>query len=394
MTGKLKGLGYSNTLKAVALIAAALILFSCQKDQLENNRIILYPVIENKIETAVMTRAAGDPIDETAFTEYSSDDRQALTVQAVAFQPSSNTRAADKDDDGTFSPIGQNEWRSGVEVELSYSYNLYVYSQAMPASATPQFTYDGSNTSLTFNGLQLLTTIDPLVCVAAKGALLEDNPDPSDYPTLIEGNFGIGTINRVVNDNVVEKTTKAFLALEHLYSKASMSFKIDDTYSQIRTIRIKDVQISTPEGTLTGTHTYTFANNSLNIPTGNNITTGGNSAQIDLFDGPTSMLTPQENQDYITLTTQAQTFGYFYFLPLNPLKPMSLTVTYDVYDLAGNPTRQNQTVTNNNLFAGISYNNGKAERNHEYQINVTVSPTYLYVLSDDDVDLKLELTVQ
>ena len=57
MTGKLKGLGYSNTLKAVALIAAALILFSCQKDQLENNRIILYPVIENKIETAVMTRA-------------------------------------------------------------------------------------------------------------------------------------------------------------------------------------------------------------------------------------------------------------------------------------------------------------------------------------------------
>ena len=395
MTGRTKGLNNKHTFKAVALTVTALVMLSCQQEQLEGNRIALYPVIEGRIEGAVFTRATGDPVDKTLYSEYTGD-RQILSVNAIAFSPNSNDRASDKDGAGSFIPLQAGGWRTVVTVEQNYRYNLYVYSQAMPAPVAPQFNYNGSSTSLTFNnGLYLLTELDPLVCIAAAGDLRADSEtDPATYPALTEGVFNIGNITKVTEGDV-EKTTKAFLALDHLYAKATLSFKVDETYNELRDIRIKKVEISTANGTLTGTHTFTFGNNSLNIPTGNGITVGGDAATIRLFScQPTDVVQPDADKDYFTLPTTATTFGSFCFLPLNPLKTISLTVTYDICDKAGNVTRANQTAVNNSLFSGISNNGGKAERGVNYKINVTVSPTYLYVLSDGDVDTDMELTVE
>ena len=395
MASKRKGLNNQHTLKAVALAVTAMVMFSCQKEQVQDSRVTLLPVIERKIETAVHTRA----INSANYDEYVDDansTRQALAVQAISFYPNSTTRAnnhpeGNKDAAGTFVPLQSGGWRSGVKVELGFNYDLYVYSRTMPSSTDPTFTYDGSNTKLSFNGLHLLSATDPLVCIAASGATLPDNPDPSTYPSLQEGSFNIGNIEETTVENV-KSTTKAFLAMDHLYSKATLSFKIDDAYSQLRTIRIKDVQVTTTYGTLTGTHNYTFANNKLTLPTESNISVSGSPITINLFEGPNAVIEPDAGKDYYTLTTTSTTFGYFYFLPINPLQTISLSVTYDVCDLAGNVTRANQTATNNNLFAGMANTeSGKAERGYNYTINVTVSPTYLYVLSDDDVVLDLTI---
>ena len=386
MTGRTKGLDNHFTLKAVAITVTALVMFSCQKDNVDDGLVTLYPVVERQIETAVQTRAS---IDYTKYTDYADNaqtQRQQLAVQAISFEPNSTDRA-DKDAGGTFVPLTPTGWRSGVKVEQGYNYNLYVYSKTMPSPANPTFGYENGSASLTFNSLYILTTSDPLVCVAAAGATLPNNPAPNTYPTLQEGEFNIGNIEKVTVEGV-EKTTKAFLAMDHLYSKSTLSFRIDAQYKEIRDIRIKEIEISTPQGTLSGNHTYTFSNNMIN-PDGNG-SLGGNPITIDLF-GNDADITTLDLQDstFYTLTKNYQEFGYFYFLPMTPqLQPIRLTVTYDVCDRKGNLTRANQTAVNDNLFQSIK---SSAKRGYDYKLLITVGPTYLYQLSDDDVEMKLTI---
>lgn len=387
MTVRTKGLSNLNTFKAVAITAIALLLFSCQNEQItDDRRITLYPVIDNKIETAVMTRA--DAVDKTKYTEYTGDARQALAVKAVAYEPNSSTRAQEKDADGVFAPLSPTGWRSGVKVEQNYDYNLYVYSSAMPTATPPTFSLTNGAT-LTFDGLDLITALDPLVCVAASGAVLGNDPDPSAYPGLTEGSFSIGTITTVEVEGE-ERTTKAFLAMDHLYSKATLSFRVDNQYSQLRKVRIKDVEIKIAKSTLSGSHTYGFPNNMLNLD--GNKTYTGSPASIDLYDGPTA--TAQPDGEYIELTTSFQEFGYFYFLPINPIPSMYLQVTYDVCDLNDNVVRADQTASNYSIFSSINHNGGRAAAGTNYLVKILVSPSYLYQLSDDDLELGLTVEQQ
>ena len=371
--------------RTAALAVAALVLFSCQKEDYSDNsgRVTIYPEISRSVETAVFTRALSGYSDFTT-------DKQPLSANAVAFNAQTDERVAAQDKQGTFAPLTEG-WRSTVEVEPSYKYNLYTYSRNMPTATTPTFTFgSAANVSLTFNGLYIITELDPLVGVAAAGASLPaNNVPPANYPDLTKGSFSLGTIPAAATDG---SKFKAFLALDHLYSKATISFKIDETYSNLRQVRIKDVQIKMDKGTLTGNHVYTFADQGL--AWANDKTIGGGAISIDLYDGENATATPAQGNDYIALTTSLQQFGYYYFLPLDPVPAMYLEVTYDIYDLAGNPVRVNQTATNNSLFAAINYNGGKAAAGTNYIVNILVSPTYLYQLSDDDLELGLTVLQQ
>ena len=149
------------------------------------------------------------------------------------------------------------------------------------------------------------------------------------------------------------------------------------------------MEISVPKGLNSGTHTYTFSSNRITLAP--NATVGGDSIKIDLLNGPTALAEHDENQTCVTLTTSPKDFGYFYFLPMNPVQSMNmkLKVTYDVYVQDSIIVRSSQTTTNAKLFNGINNNGKQAERGHDYKINVTVSPSYLYRLSDDDLEYDL-----
>ena len=56
-----------------------------------------------------------------------------------------------------------------------------------------------------------------------------------------------------------------------------------------------------------------------------------------------------------------------------------MVTTYDVYDRKGNLIRENSEATN-------KLPNLAAVRGQKVQVNLTVNPTYLYVLSDPDLD--------
>lgn len=369
-----------DVIRTAAFAVAVVVLASCQKEDVMNSnsgKVTIYPVINSAVETTIQTRAL------VGYSEFTTS-KQALSASAIAFNAQTDARDTEKDKQGVFAPLADG-WRSTVEVEPSYKYNLYTYSRTMPTATAPTFAYgSATNVSLTFNGLYIITETDPLVGIAAAGASIPaNNVAPDNYPELTKGTFSLGTIP-VAESN---STFKAFLALDHLYSKATLSFRIDNTYSTLREVRIKDVQIKMDKGTLTGTHKYTFFDQQLALA--NDRTIDGSALSIDLFDGPNATAVPNDDEDFITLTTELREFGYYYFLPLNPTPGMYLEVTYDIYDLNGNPVRENQTAQNKNLFAAISHNGGSAAAGTNYIVNVLVSPTYLYQLSDDDLELGL-----
>lgn len=372
-------------IRTVAVAVTALVLFSCQNDDfmdnINSNKVTIHPVISRAIETTVQTRALAGYSEDTI-------RQQALSVNAVAFD-SLNARAIANDIQGLFAPVSTG-WRSTVEVEPSYKYNLYTYSRVMPTATTPQFSYDSeSNVSLTFTGLDIITENDPLVGVAVAGAVISNNnPAPSQYPDLTKGQFSIG---KIPSSEVDGTSFKAFLALDHLYSKATLSFRVDNKY--IYEVRIKDIQIKTDHNTLSGSHKYKFYSQNLELEKNNNsqYVVNGNAKGINLFDGPTATAQPEEGDNYIALTTSYREFGYYYFLPLPPVPSMYLEVTYDIYDNVGKIlVRENQTARNGNLFSTIS-DNGNAAAGTNYKIKILVSPTYLYQLSDD---LELGLTIE
>jgi len=97
-------------------------------------------------------------------------------------------------------------------------------------------------------------------------------------------------------------------------------------------------------------------------------TTGG-SAEQTLFSGELEL-----TSDYTEIA--------FYSMPAS-LENVVLTSTYDVYDHNGNLVRENCTAVNNltTLLSGITPAIGT-----KYTINLVVKPTYLYQLSDGDLD--------
>ena len=85
-----------------------------------------------------------------------------------------------------------------------------------------------------------------------------------------------------------------------------------------------------------------------------------------------------------TLTTSYSMF-LCHFIP-HGIKKIILTSTYDVYDKKDNLIRANCKATNTIDVTKIIYLLSSVRRGYKYTINLTVKPTYLYMLSEPDMD--------
>lgn len=387
----IKGLLHKTNLirLCASVLLAATALVSCQRDDIvDRNLVTLYPVVESNIETTVLTRAL------TGYSAYNSGSRQ--TIRAYAVNTPSDEIAT-----GLFSPSADGGWRSTLKVEANESYYYYVYSYTSLPGATDyslNFT-NQDDVNLTFKDLNIISNTDPLVSTAAAGAFLVKNPDSSEYPKLTEGSFSIGEVKTPAND----KSTKVFLAMKHLYAKATLSFKVDPTYNELRTIKVKQVTVSTTAGgTLPGDHKINFKKNTDIAQLVKDETTSVSNASqtsVDILRGESSTVTfdDPDAKDCVTLVPDLIEFGWFTFLPATYLggnnPSLSITVTYDVYDKSNPavPLRQDQTATNSNILRNLT-SGGTAGKN--YRINLTVNPTYLIVLSDTDVSEGVQIEIE
>jgi hypothetical protein len=383
---RIKGLLHTNLIcvNCVSLLLAAVVLVSCQQDELDKNLVTLYPVVERNIETTVQTRAL------TGYSSYNTGaNRQ--TIYAYAANGTDETLT------GYFSPstAAAGGWRSTLKAEADKSYYVYTHT-ALPGATIINFNFSIQNNvdiaSLSFSGLSVISNTDPLVGTASAGAFIEAGAT-DQYPELTEGNYYIGEVITPANN----KSTKVFLALKHLYAKATLRFKVDATYNELRTIKVKQVTVSTTAGgTLPGTHRYNFKNGELKTAENTQVSNATQST-LDILRGASSTVT-FDDEEKTAVTLQADDyheFGWLTFLPATYLggnPNLSITVTYDVYDKSDPAVllRENQTATNSNILRKLA-SGGVAGNN--YQINITVNPTYLIVLSDTDVSEGLEIVI-
>ena len=330
------------------------------------------------------------PTDFEAYTPSASD------VQILGFMAPDDTSSPIVQ--GLFSPSTSSSlprWSSRVKMEDAGTYYFYGFMpKRTENSATlslnsflttgETLTYKHGAT-LTIDGLSAISTDDVCVVVGAKGYSTDPLLDIND--SQIEMTERLGKFDIYISDDV----TDVYLLMDHIYSRLLFKLKIDATYATLRTIKVKrmtlvsadaqsdvvktvkaEVKIGATDGTqnpILGdeAHSITITNVEMGQPDTPAILYNDEDAPLEL-----EVTTPKEVQAFFAASS---------------VKRFILETTYDVYDRKGNLIRKNEKAQNK--FTPTEPNSSTPatlDIGQQYVYTITVAPTYLYVLSEPDLD--------
>ena len=262
---------------------------------------------------------------------------------------------------------GKDTWNSGVYVDLDKQYLVYGF---MPSDVVDRSSISAvmSGTSVTGATLRLMSVTalsDKDLCVVIGVG------DGSSGNDVERGNFAY-TPDYDSESGLVKGIS---LLMDHLYASASFKMKIDPFYNKLRTIKLKRLALKCTDPNKGGKADVIITfKNGYTDPIGS-ITTA------DVLDTGTAQLTLFEDADGKELEEDVSVIDVTRnFLPTFA-STLSLVSTYDVYDKKGNKIRENCEATNSlgNVLGSIS-------RGQVRPVVLTVNPTYLYVLSDPDLE--------
>lgn len=309
------------------------------------------------------------------------------------------------------------KWRSSVKINAESPYYLYgfipyissVNASIAPDGATGKY-QDGA--VLTLSGLPTVTPSDVCVVVGAKNGVQKNDQgqyvnhykESGSYtiPGLAAGDFKYVSGPAVGSDG--KGQNYVFLLFEHIYSAMQFRFNVGDTYAALRKIKLKKLELmaydsnSNPKSRdVTATITLK-ANN-----TGTSPITDFSFAPFDArFDMDPVVIYANDNPtNYLPsgLDGNSQPIYSSFFGSFVPdaISYLELISTYDVYDTNDNLIRSNCTAKNSLSISKLFYGQDNTKRGWKYILNMTVEPTYLYVMSDPDLDnptirLKVETT--
>ena len=171
--------------------------------------------------------------------------------------------------------------------------------------------------------------------------------------------------------------TNLFLLVDHIYAGLQFNMTLDEDYAALRDIKVKNILLK-PENAGNDVveavdAVVTIAANNTNqsplsvaFPT-NSYKKGKNPEPAVLYDGKAKSLSTDSPTFMACLCPGANT-------------KFTLETTYDVYDRKGNIIREGETVRN---AISLDYD---LEAGKLHTVNIKVMPTYLYVLSDPDLE--------
>ena len=276
---------------------------------------------------------------------------------------------------------GSGSWHTTLDMDKvrAITYYLYGYvphSSGVSCTISPNSTYsDGA--VLSIKNLPAVTSNDVCVVVGAKNGYESGYSASGNYSItgLRRGDFAYAAASGATSNNYV------FLLFDHLYASFNVRMKVAGEYNALRTIKLKELRLQTSSnGTVTkkrhdATVTLRATASAATDPISSIVFTP---VGTDAGDG-SMFLSPNP----LTLTTSYSDYTG-YFMP-SGVDKLELTSIYDVYDKKGNLTRENCKATNT---INISMFNLQEEtaRGVKYSVSMTIQPTYLYVLSDPDLD--------
>ena len=265
-----------------------------------------------------------------------------------------------------------------VDIEKIKYGDYYVYG-FIPGNAADDATIERlpepdddfkNGAKLTIKGLRT-AGYDACVTIGAK-----EGPDKDHDNGLVACDFKIN-----LKKTAVDVKNYLYLLFDHLGSALTIGIKVDGDYNLLRTIKLKQLTLQTATDTELMTEKADVEVWLDKDGSGNPITkltytpTGSSGTGSPVY----------QSDDGLKLTTSYQSF-LSHFLPITDVTKVVITSTYDVYDRKNNLVRKDCKASNTiRLSDIIPYFQG-VQRGWKYGINMTVKPTYLYVLSDPDLD--------
>lgn len=286
---------------------------------------------------------------------------------------------------GTFFKIGD-KWRTNVEdIQSNTDYQLYGYIPESPAIKYSITDYDGADGPNGPNGeyskgaimtLENVPTVMPHDLCVVIGA--KEGPDKEHDNGLRRGDFTFHS-SADVEGNFV------FLLFDHLYAALRVRMRIHADYAALRKIKLKSLQLGTQAGE-TKTRKKTDITVKLEAKDGSadpiQTITYDQPAKYELIDGGLEFWSSEDGE---LLKTDVDTECLGHFMPSGITK-LILTSVYDVYDRKDNLIRKDCKATNTIVLKELLTGQEQTIRGKRYTINLIVKPTYLYMLSEPDLD--------
>lgn len=274
------------------------------------------------------------------------------------------------------------KWRTNIkdgDIKALQTYYLYGYVPHLSGMGFEITDRSDSNAGysdgakITLNNVPAIMPSDLCVTIGAKHGSNAETP-----AGLRAGDFAyVG--GSTTTENYV------FLLFEHLYASLRVKMRIHGDYNALRTIKLKSLRLKTQAG-------ETTSNTKTNIDIDLKATDGSNPSESPIqsiaytpagetiSEAPTFWSSTAGEQ----LTTD-YTEHSAHFMPLN-ITTFVLTSVYDVYDKQGNLLRKDCMATNTMQLSDLLTGQETTRRGSRYTIKMTINPTYLYMLSEPDLN--------
>ena len=302
----------------------------------------------------------------------------------LAFQKAQSYKAPvlnDKDAKGVFS-FQNGKWGSSFYLPQAGSYYLYGFMSngGNLDNLTPATEGYNAGATLNMTGLPTATSHDICVIVGVKKGV-ETPASSGNYSGsgIQVGQFGY-TIDAGQNH--------VFLLCDHLYAALRCSIKVDATYHALRHIKLKKVWVkdckngdAAPFTSKTNVEISLLSNTTTPIKS-IAFTNDDSNSVIDMELSP--LYKSDEGLD-LSGDNLHPTYVQGFMAPIG-MTEFTLVSQYDVYDTNGNLIRENQTAENKIIIKNLFTATTSLVRGTRYTLHLTVNPTYLYVLSEPDLD--------
>lgn len=338
----------------ILLIAVAVLLNACssddsgaQTDSMDHastgKTVQLVSYISPLVEKELSHRAA-----PTGFSPYTPDKTTTMGIYMLL----EADWGAPEEKRITYN-TGTGKWNASFEVEAGKTYSVYGYMpKTGEMSSTLAKNTENDAATLTISNIKPITTDD--ICIITGVKESDDG--------LKEGQFSWNT------PTTGNQTFYINILMDHLYAAAQFRLKIDAEYAALRTIKLKTMTLRTDYGSVIATITLTHNTTGVSPVSSVAYTASGSSDAVVIFNS---------DAGEALKTTESLDINACFAPTLS--NNLTLVTTYDVYDSKDNLIRQNCTATN-------KLPNLDATRGQKVQVNMTVNPTYLYVLSEPDLD--------
>ena len=280
----------------------------------------------------------------------------------------------------------ENNWQANVSVDdISDPYYIYGFMPVssntsdnisvarLPESGGGYKSY-AKGAVITVRNLNAVTDKDPCVIVGVKKPAggTTSIEDSGIVPGQFEYEFSEITESSANNDFV-------YLLFDHIYMGLEIKIKVDAGYAELRKIRLKSMTLEMPSASTVNAVVTLEANGDEQSPissvTYTTSATGGDAA-VSL-----SLKHETDGKDFLLETDYKDISACF--CPASD-DGFRLTTTYDVYDRSDNLIRAGETAVNSFSLSNLQSADFKAGTRHILRLNV--QPTYLYMLSDPDLD--------